>query len=77
MSSYEDRNRNVDLACSSLVLEIEFEKDLDCHYAMPYANYVMSWSMHLPIHTIIIGQNPYPHKIHCEFGSAFSYDQKK
>lgn len=64
-------------ACIRLLHELKFEEYLDHPYCVPYINYVMSWSQHLPIKTIIIGQNPYPQHIYPEYGSALAYDLNK
>lgn len=39
--------------------------------------YLFNWNYHLPIKTIIIGQNPYPQDIYPEIGAALSYDPEK
>jgi len=64
-------------ACIRLLYEVEYYKYRDHPYCLPYMQYVMSWSAHLPINTIIIGQNPYPTNIYPEIGSALSYDINK
>lgn len=70
-------NHNVINACARLLYELDIFSRLDNEYSMPYANYIMSWPRHIPINTIIIGQNPYPQKIYPEYGAAFAYDDKK
>jgi uracil DNA glycosylase len=66
--------RAVELACVKLLVELDVLDNLDLPYAIPYMNYVMSWKNHLPIKTIIIGQNPYPQDIYPYMGAALSYD---
>lgn len=68
---------NVRAACIRLIEELGIESNLSNPYWHPYTNYVMSWQFHLPINTIIIGQNPYPQRIYPEFGAAFAYDDRK
>lgn len=69
--------RAVELACVKLLVHIDIVDNLDLPYAIPYMNYVMSWKDHLPIKTIIIGQNPYPQDIHPTMGAALSYDEDR
>jgi hypothetical protein len=64
-------------ACARLIYELGIETNKNHPYFAPYTNYVMSWCNHLPINTIIIGQNPYPQDIYPEYGAAFAYDQIK
>jgi hypothetical protein len=64
-------------ACARLVYELDIEVNRKNPYFLPYTNYVMSWCDHIPIHTIIIGQNPYPQVIYPEYGAAFAYDDRK
>lgn len=68
---------NVYRACTNLVLNLDVEKFRDHPYFGPYLSYVSSWCYHLPINTIIIGQNPYPQDIYPEFGAGFAYDERK
>ncbi len=70
-------NFNVYMACVRLLYEIDIIGNLRIPYAIPYASYVLSWSMHVPIRTIVIGQNPYPQNIYPEIGAALSYDPSK
>ena len=72
----ESRSR-IHNACTRLVYELGIETNRKSPYFLPYTNYVMSWSEHAPINTIIIGQNPYPQSIYPEYGAAFAYDQSK
>ncbi len=76
---YEERsfNHNVFQASVRFLLEIDLAGNSDIPFAIPFANYIMGCSYSLPIHTIIIGQNPYPQNIYPEFGAAFSYDESK
>jgi hypothetical protein len=75
-SDSQSRSR-VRIACARLICELGIERNRECPYFLPYSNYVMSWCDHIPINTIIIGQNPYPTDVYPEYGSAFAYDQKK
>jgi hypothetical protein len=72
-----DSRSRVRDACSRLVYELDIDKNRTNPYFLPYTNYVMSWCEHMPISTIIIGQNPYPQNVYPEYGAAFAYDQKK
>lgn len=66
-------NAKVHMACVRMLYELNIIDNLGMQYAFQYASYVMSWCMHMPIHTIVIGQNPYPNDIYPEIGSALSY----
>ena len=70
-------NQNVYNACIRLLYELDLLSNISNPYALPYANYVMSWPQYIPINTIIIGQNPYPQHIYPEYGAAFAYDPQK
>ena len=64
-------------AWTRLLIELEFEQHMHHPYSFPYANYSYCWGEYLPIKTIIIGQNPYPHHIYPIYGSALAYDDLK
>lgn len=64
----------VEWACIRLLVELNVLENISLPYAIPYMNYVMSWKDHLPIKTVIIGQNPYPENIYPYMGAAMSYD---
>ncbi|HAA5746309.1 TPA_asm: hypothetical protein GF876_14720 [Listeria monocytogenes] len=68
---------NASLACHRLLAESGALDWKGYNYAQPFCNYVASWSISLPIKTIVIGQNPYPKPIYPCIGSAFSYDSSK
>lgn len=70
-------NSNVYAACVRLLYEVDIMSNISIPYAIPYANYVLSWCKCVPIKTIVIGQNPYPQNIYSEIGSALSYDITK
>lgn len=65
------------LACLRLTKEIDCERHRNHPYCGPFVRYVMEWPHHLPIKTIIIGQNPYPGDIFPELGAALAYDESK
>lgn len=65
------------IACLKLLDSIDCNRYADHPYCRPFINYVMQWPHHLPINTIIIGQNPYPGNIFHELGAALSYDESK
>lgn len=70
-------NNNVLSACLRLLCELRIYENRNHPYAIPYANYVLSWCTAIPINTVIIGQNPYPDDIYPDIGAAFSYDPSK
>jgi hypothetical protein len=65
------------VACLKLLRDVNCVKYKDHPYCKPFIEYVMQWPHHLPIKTVIIGQNPYPGDIFPEIGSALAYDDSK
>lgn len=65
------------VACLKLLQDVNCAKYKHHPYCKPFIEYVMQWPHHLPIKTVIIGQNPYPGDIFPEIGSALAYDESK
>jgi hypothetical protein len=65
------------VACLKLLRDVNCSKYRDHPYCKPFIEYVMQWPHHLPVKTVIIGQNPYPGDIFPEIGSALAYDESK
>ena len=65
------------VACLRLLRDVDCAKYKSHPYCKPFVEYVMQWPHHLPVKTVIIGQNPYPGDIFPEIGSALAYDKSK
>jgi hypothetical protein len=77
-----ERNRRtakciVELESRRYLFDIGLLKNLDVHYSMPVARYILSSCACLPVKTVIVGERPYATDIHPYISSAMSYDPSK